>query len=119
MDARETLLKEIADLEKLIKARRDMLRVLDKAERQAGAEKKRFSNMRALAAMKIVLSENGGSMPYEDLKAALLEGGFTDGMRRAAHHSIRLSRDISVKHGSLLYQDGIVSLPANDTSAST
>ena len=113
MDAKEALLKEIEEFEELIKARRRALKTLDQADVRRGIVDGRFTGMRPLAAIKLLLRENGGRMTISALTEALIAGGLTAGKKRA-HHNIRVSMQISAKHGSLVIDDDSVSMPAGD-----
>ena len=101
MDAKEALLKEIAEYEELIRVRRRALKSLGQADAMRGIIHGRFTGTRPLAAMKTVLKEHGGRMSVEALTQALIEGGLTTGKKRS-YHNIRVSIKISAKHGSLL-----------------
>ena len=111
MDSREALDREIAELRQKLKARLEARRALDRLDPQGDSAAGMFTGKRPLAAIRKILGEHKGAMSEEELTKQLIAGGITAGRKRAAHN-IRISIDVSVKAGSLIRHNGMVSLPS-------
>lgn len=111
MDAKEALRQEIAALKKLIEAREEALRNIQRAESSAGAATLRFYMWRPLDAIREVLREHGGKMTRQEIHDALVAGGLTKDRKRGSHN-IRISIEKNIVLENLIaVNDEYVALP--------